>query len=62
MGLTRKWINLYFWGGLIFGMGILCLHKKVKGPSLSDWRSPAGRDTLNQFCFFIAYRSPNGTT
>tara|TARA_R110002012_G_scaffold64715_3_gene170069 strand:+ start:840 stop:1136 length:297 start_codon:yes stop_codon:yes gene_type:complete len=34
----------------------LWLNKKAKGPSLSDWRSPAGRDALNQFCFFMTAR------
>jgi hypothetical protein len=40
-------------GGLPFKPNIPSGHKKAKGTSLSDWRSPAGRDALNQFCFFI---------
>jgi hypothetical protein len=40
-------------GGLTFNRNAPSGHKKAKGPSLTDWRSPAGRDALNQFCFFI---------
>jgi hypothetical protein len=46
-------------GGLTFNRNISSGYKKAKGPSLTDWRSPAGRDTLNQFLLFLYSHIPD---
>jgi hypothetical protein len=51
--ITKKTDQAENLGKLTFKLNIPSGHKKAKGSSLSDWRSPAGRDELNKFRFFI---------